>query len=254
MAQYVFGSGVLFGTPLTDATGAAIVNPSPIEFGTISDVALDISFDTKQLYGNLQFPVAIGRGKGKIGGKAKAAKLNGSMLNNLFFGQTLNLGVISDVYDTTGAAIPSTPFAITPTVPGSGTWTRNLGVKDANGLPMTRVASAPTTGQYSVSAGVYTFAAADTGLTVYINFQYSATSTTAVKSDVINLPMGYAPSFQADFYMPFNGKNLVFTAHNCVASKLAFATKQDDFMMPEFDFDCFANAAGLVMTYALTDR
>jgi hypothetical protein len=32
----------------------------------------------------------------------------------------------------------------------------DLGVRDANGNPMTRVASAPATGQYSVTAGVYT--------------------------------------------------------------------------------------------------
>lgn len=249
--MYVFGSGVLWGTPTADATGAVIVNPSPVEFGTLQDVAIDISFDTKTLYGNLQFPVAAGRGKGKIGGKAKMAKLNGSMINSLFFGQSMLSGITSDVYDSTGVAIATT---VTPTVPGGGTWTRGLGVRDANGNPMTRVASAPATGQFAVSAGVYTFAAADVGSLAYISYQYDATSTSAVKSTILNLPMGYAPTFSVDLYLPFQGKSMIVTAPNAIANKLSFATKQDDFMVPEFDFDIFANAAGVVMTYSLSDR
>jgi hypothetical protein len=34
--------------------------------------------------------------------------------------------------------------------------------------------------------------------------------------------------------------------YNCVAEKLAFGTKLEDFMVPELDFQCFANAAGQV--------
>ncbi|MBV8061456.1 MAG: hypothetical protein JO253_08055 [Alphaproteobacteria bacterium] len=253
MAQYVFGSGQLWGTPTADAYGNPIANPSPVQFGTMQDVSLDISFDTKELTGNLQFAVAIGRGKGKVEGKAKVAQLNGSLFNSLFFGQTLTNGVINDVFDTTGSVIPSSPYSVTPTVPGSGTWSQDLGVRNSNGLPLKRVASAPATGQYTVAAGVYTFAAADTGTTVFINFQYTATSTTAVQSTIINLPMGYAPTFRADFNLPYNGKNLIITLPNCIGSKLSFATKQDDFLIPEFDFSAFASANGQIMTYSLSD-
>jgi hypothetical protein len=249
--MFVFGSGALMATPLFDATGAAIVNPTPIEFGTLQDVSLDVSFDTKMLYGNLQFPVAVGRGKGKVAGKAKAGKINGLLLNSVVFGQTLTSGIISDVYDTTGVVIAAT---VTPTVPNAGTWTRDLGVRDANGITMSRVASAPATGQYSVSAGVYTFAAADAGKTAFISFQYTATSTTAAKFDILNLPMGYAPSFSVDFYLPFGGKSLVITATNAIANKLGMATKQDDFMVPEIDFDCFADNTGRILTFAITDK
>lgn len=251
MSQYIFGAGVLIGTPTQDANGAAIVNPSPIEFGTLQDITMDMSFDTKMLYGNKQFPVAVGRGKGKISGKAKVATLSGFMINSLFFGQSILSGITADSYDTVGTVIAT---SLTPTVPGSGTWTRNLGVRDANGLTMTRVASAPAAGQYSVSAGVYTFAAADVGQLAFINFQYDAASTTAVKSTVMNLPMGYAPAFQVDLFLPFQGKNATFTFPQAISSKFSIATKQDDFMVPEFDFDCFANAAGQVLTYSLSDR
>lgn len=255
MSQYLFGSGILWGTPLLDANGAAISNPTPIQFGTLQDGSVDISSDLKLLYGQNQFPVAAGRGKGKVSGKAKYAQINGQLLNSMFFGQTLSAGIISDVYDTTGTAIPTTPFVITVTPPSSGTYAANLGVLNASGLPMTRVASAPATGQYSVNTttGAYTFAAADTGLTVFVNYQYTATSTSAKKSTVMNLPMGYAPSFRADLYIPYQGKSFIITLYNCIASKMTFATKQDDFGVPDFDFEAFADSSGQVLTWATTE-
>lgn len=255
MSQFVFGSGILWGTPTTDAAGNAISNPTPVQFGTLQDVSLDVAFENKTLHGQNQFAVAVGRGKGKITGKAKFAQINGLLLNSLLFGQTMTAGIVSDVYDTTGTTVPaSSPYTVTPTVPGSGTWLADLGVRDANGLPMTRVASSPTTGQYSVSNGAYTFAAADTAKTVFINYQYSATSTTAQKSTVQNVVMGYAPAFRVDLFTPFQGKSMIWTLPNAISTKLSIATKLDDFAMPEFDFEGFADGSGNVLTYSVSDR
>lgn len=251
--QFGFGSGIFWGTPLQDANGNAIANPTPSQLGVLQDCSLDFSFDTKMLYGQNQFPVAVGRGKGKLSGKAKVAQLNGRWISDLMFGQTLSSGLLSDVYDTTGATIPSTPYTITPTVPSSGTWTADLGVRNANGLQLTRVASAPATGQYSVAAGVYTFAAADAGQQVFINFQYTASSTTAKKTTVLSLPMGYAPVFRADIYVPYQGKSLVITLPQCIASKFSLATKQDDFLVPDFDFEGFADSAGNAIYIGLSE-
>lgn len=253
MSQYVFGAGILWGTPLSDSAGNAISNPSPIQFGVLQDVSLDISFENKLLHGSNQFPVAVGRGKGKVSGKAKNAQINGALWNSLFFGQTLNPGILGDVYDTAGATIPGTPYQITPTVPSSGTWSADLGVRNAIGLPMTRVASSPATGQYSVAAGVYTFAAADTGLKVFISYQYTASSTSAKNSTVVNQPMGYAPAFRCDLLLPYAGKQLVLTLPQCISTKLSLATKQDDFSMPEFDFEAFADSSGNVLTYGMSE-
>lgn len=253
--QFGFGSGVFWGTPLQDANGNAIAAnaATPVQLGVLQDFSLDISFDTKQLYGQNQFPVAIGRGKGKMSMKAKLAQLNGRMVNSLVFGQTMNSGIYNDVYDTTGAVIPGTPYQITPTVPSSGTWAADLGVRDTNGLPMVRVASAPATGQYSVAAGVYTFATADTGKTVYINYQYTATSTVATKSTVMSLPMGYAPTFRGDLFVPYGGKALALTIPQCVVAKFAVSTKQDDFLVPELDIEGFADAAGNSIYWGLSE-
>jgi hypothetical protein len=65
--------------------------------------------------------------------------------------------------------------------------------------------------------------------------------------------MGYAPTFQADLTLPFQGKNLVVRLNNCISSKFSFATKLDDFIVPEFDFEAFADASGNIMTYSLTE-
>jgi hypothetical protein len=249
MPLYGFGAGALWGTPLTDASGNAIANPSPILFGTLQEVSVDISADVKELHGQNQFPEAIGRGKAKISCKAKNARINGALLNSIFFGQTMTSSIVGDVYDTTGAAIPTTPFQITPTVPSSGTWARDLGVRNASGDPMTRVASAPTTGQYSVAAGIYTFAAADTGLTVFISYNYTATSTSAKTSIVNNVAMGQAPTFRCDLLNAYNGLQTNLSLYSCVATKLGIATKLDDFLIPEFDFSAFADSAGRVLQW-----
>ena len=57
-----FGTGILYGIPLTDAAGNAISNGTPVQFGQLQDIAIDLSFDEKMLYGASQFPIAVGRG------------------------------------------------------------------------------------------------------------------------------------------------------------------------------------------------
>jgi hypothetical protein len=253
MPLYGFGAGALWGTPLTDAAGAAIANPTPLLFGVLQDVSVDISGDIKELYGQNQFAEAVARGKAKISCKAKFGRINGLLLNSLFFGQTVSSSIVANYYDTTGAAIPGTPYAITPTPPASGTWARDLGVRDANGNPMTRVASAPATGQYSVSAGVYTFAAADTLLTVFISYAYTATGAAAKTSTVQNIQMGNAPSFRCDLSDGYQGGQTALSLFKCISTKLSFATKLDDFLIPEMDFSAFANSAGQVIQWGTSE-
>lgn len=275
MSQYLFGAGVLWATPIQDAFGNAISNPSPVNFGALQDVSLDISFDTKMLYGSNQFPLAVGRGKGKVSGKAKAARINGLTLNEVVFGQTLAGTGIADVFDTTGIAIPATPFQVTvSTAAGSATnvqlpaqtggitstdtFGKFLSIRDAKGNPMVQVASAPATGQYSFTGSTLTFAAADTGLTVFIDYQYTYTVTAAASdvpriSTVQNVLMGYAPVFGVDLYIPYSGKQLTITLPNAISTKLSLATKLDDFTEPEFDFEAFADSTGRVIIYGTTE-
>ena len=253
MALYGFGAGALYGTPLTDAFGVAIANPTPILFGVLQDVSIDISADVKELYGQNQFAEAIGRGKAKISGKAKFGRINGYLLNSLFFGQTMTSSIVADVNDTVGSLIPTTPFTITVTPPNSGTWSQDLGVRNNVGNPMVRVASAPVTGQYTVAAGVYVFAAADVGLLVFISYQYTAASTVAKTSTVANVAMGAAPTWQCDLSDGYLAGSTTLTLFRCLATKLSFATKQDDFMIPELDFSAFVNPAGQILRWGTSE-
>jgi hypothetical protein len=249
MSQFAFGTGSLWGTQTMDAAGNAIANLTPLKFGEVQDVTIDVSRDIKLLHGNLMMPVAVGGGKMKIDVKAKFARISGRLFSDLYFGQGFTGGTLTGVLnDTTGSVIPSTPYTVTVVPPSSGTWVRDLGVVDSNGLAYTRVASAPTTGQYSVAAGVYTFAAADTTKQVFISYTYTATSTNAKVLSLTNLPMGYLPTFGMDLAVQFNGKQMNWRFPNCAAGKLSFDPKQDDFTQADLDINVFADAAGNIGT------
>lgn len=244
--QFVFGPGDLVVTPLTQADGTVITLPTPRRLGAFQEASFDSSADRKMLYGANSYPLAVGRGKAQVSLKVKAAQFSVDQWNAVFVGQNSNVttGVVSAVADTQGATIPGTPFTITPTVPSSGTWSRDLGVTDGSGAALVRVASGPTAGQYSVTAGVYTFAAADTGKQVFISFAYTATSTTAKSLIVNNVPMGQAPFVQLDLLCNYGGNKLLVTLFQAIAAKASFGTKLDDFANAEFEFEGFVNSAG----------
>lgn len=249
MSQFAFGTGSLWGTQTQDASGNVIANLTPIKFGEVQDIGIDMSRDVKLLHGQLMMPVAVGGGKMKIDVKAKFARIMGRLFSDLFFGQTLVSGTLTGtVNDTTGAVIPSSPFQVTVVPPSASTYLRDLGVVSALGLPMTRVASAPATGQYSQAGAVYTFAAADVALQVFISYTYTATSSNAKSISLINLPMGFVPTFGMDLAIQFNGKQNNWRFPNCVAPKLTFDPKQDDFTQMDMAISVFADSAGNIGT------
>lgn len=235
--MFIFGAGDMFGIPLFDASGNAVTNPTPVRLGTIQEMSLDFSGDVKKLYGQNQFAAVIARGKVDVAGKVKGATINGAMLNQLFFGQTMSTGTQVDANpDNTGVTVATT---VTITPPNSGTFVADLGVTDGFGVPYTRVASAPAAGQYAVNigTGVYTFAAGDVGKTAFVSYTYSASVSGAKKIAVQNLTMGAAPSFKAFMRTTFNGKKSLVIVYGCVAQKLGLlGTKLDDFNIPEYDF------------------
>src|SRR5215471_20910361 len=97
--MFQFGAATLWGFPVS---GNVATNPTPMKFGTLQDVSLDISGDVKQLYGQKQFPEAVARGKCKITGKSKFAAINGKMFNDLFFGQSVQSGMKKVALDESG--------------------------------------------------------------------------------------------------------------------------------------------------------
>jgi hypothetical protein len=235
--MYVFGSGVLIGTP----SGG-----SPINFGLAQEVSLNITTTTKALYGQNNFPVAIGSGTRKMTGKAKLARISGQALGNLFFGVAPSVGGVQTQFGETATVPASSPYTYSTT--NHATYVSDQGVVYASsGLPLKAVASGPIVGQYSVAAGVYTFAAADAGAAVLVSYTYTVTGTGETMIIASQL-IGPSVTFSANLFAsdPTTGKQFSMWLYNCVAEKLSFGTKLEDFVMPELDFQCFANASGQV--------
>lgn len=238
-----FGSGKLIAVPTNLADGSAIVNPTPVILGTMQDVSLDLSVETKTLYGSKRYPIAVGQGKGKTEIKAKYADIDGGILGSLFFGKAATAGIKAAVFDSS-ATIPATPFQLTVTPPSSGTFVSDLGALfSATGVQLTRVASAPAVNQYSVSAvGVYTFAAADTGKVVLLSYEYSAATGGQVWT-IANETMGQTPSFTILLQSGYDGKNMVVKLNRCVSAKLSVPLKSGDFAIYDFEAEAFADSA-----------
>src|SRR6185369_7763893 len=188
--QFGFGSGAGW-------VVESISNPTPGAIGIMQEASVDFARSVKELTGTYAFPVAVGAGTCKISGKTKFAQFSGRIIN-LFFGSTKATGQTLVAPGEAGTVpAPSGPYTVT--VANSANFGIDLGVKNATtGIPLTRVASAPATGQYAVSAGVYTFAAADTGLGVKIDYTYSAAGSGETVS-VANPLIGAANFFKAVF-------------------------------------------------------
>src|SRR5437868_15143257 len=155
--MFHFGSGTLWGYPVA---GNLAANPTPIKFGTLQDINLEISGALKELYGQNQFAEAVARGKCKVTGKAKFAQIVGKHVNDLFFGQAMSSGQKLMALDEAQPVPAGSPY--TTTVTNSGPFVDAWGVRcSATCLPLTKATGGPVQGQYSVSSGVCTFAAAD---------------------------------------------------------------------------------------------
>jgi hypothetical protein len=248
--MFNFGTGYLFGNP--NAQNLA-TNPTPQLFGTVQEVSVEIGATIKELRGNLQFPDDTAISDKKLTGKVSFGKIETQIFNQLFFADSLTAGVKA-VQPKESHTIPSTPYQVTIAPPSSGTFYSDLGViNGTTGVALTKVASGPTTGQYSVNSGtgVYTFAAADTGNTVLISYTYtlSATGTTLT---VNNQLQGYGPQFEMWLAEPYAGVGNGMHLYACKSGKLSAPRKRDDYTIVEMDFECFANAAGQVFDWFQT--
>lgn len=240
--MYSFGSGVLLGTR-TDVADA-----TPLNFGLVQEVTIEETATIKELHGQYQRALVEARGTIKTTGKAKVARISGMAFANLFYGVTPSAGQLATSFAEAGAVAATTPFTFA--VANAATFVDDDGVLyAATGLPLTKVSSAPATGEYSVAAGVYTFNSVDAGKGILVSYTYTV-NRTGQKFTVANQLLGTTPTFQAVFYTTFQGQAITLKLNNCTSNKLSFQTKLEDFIMPEFDFSCFADAAGNVMTWS----
>jgi hypothetical protein len=235
--QYGFGTGLLEFTP----PGS---NPTPVQCGVLQDVSIDVDQTLKELYGQYKSPVDIALAELKISGKAKFAQIFGAILSNILNGAALGTGSTAGSINEVGTVPGSGPYTVT--VANSATFVEDLGVVDATtGLRMTRVASGPTTGQYSVAAGVYTFAAADTAHVVWISYSYTTAAGKTVTYS--NQLMGAATTFTLTLFNTYRSGNYGCKLYAVVFPKLSIALKNNDHTMQNLDFSAFANSAQKVI-------
>lgn len=240
MPQYGFGPGSLYGIP--SAAGA-----TPFRFGAIQEFTLDVSATVKELFGQNQFALLAQRGTMKVTGKAKNAQITASLFNAIFFGQTSVTGVTNVSTDETGTVPATTTYTIQ--VANHTAFVADLGVTYSNtGVALTKVASLAAIGQYTVdrTTGTYTFYSADALAAVKLNYSYTA--VTGENVAVYNQLLGTTPTFQLVFDQTTDGKQITITFPKVTATKFAFGTKLEDFVIPEFDVSMFCDASGQIMT------
>jgi len=246
--QLGFGSGVLFATQLTDNTGAAISNPTPARLGVLQEGTLNIASTIKELFGTDQFPVAVGRGTGKVTITAKAARIQANAWNTCYFGLPSGPGTTkTDVIVDESGTVPGS-LSYTVQVANHATYKADLGVfYSTTGQQLTRVAAgSEATGKYSVApaTGTYTFVVGDANAVLLFSYTYTKPG---LQIAMVNTLLGYAPTFSADFYIPYMGKSLLIHAYQCISDKFNLGSKLEDFIIPDFSASCFADASGKVL-------
>lgn len=225
-----FGPGLLCAKGL--ATGS-----QPIVFGSLQDVQIKISAKNDLLMGQNQFASAVGRGSITIKGTAKIGALSLSIYE-LMFGGAASVGTTSVAYAEAHSVPAATPYTVTVT--NSATFVADYGVVyTSTGIPLQLVASNPTQGQYSVSAGVYTFAAADASAAVQITYTYTS-STFGGNLQVANGLQGVQPVFGILAQRSWNGTGERIVLPYCIASDLTLPTAMSKFGIGQFDFDAFS--------------
>lgn len=244
MGQITYGPGALFFT----RTDIAVT--TPINVGYVNEFSYEETGETKSLYGQTDYPLAVRRGTVKTAGKMKAALMSATALN-VFNGNTITKGTQTLAALGETASIPgSTSFTVTAA--NAATFSKDLGpVYASNLVPFSNMGTAALTGagQYSVNAatGVYTFDSVDAGVAVLLNYAYTNTVSGGYSKTTIARQIGQMPTFQLDYVTTDpQGGTFYFRAYACVAAKLTKGFKLTDFMMPELDFELAQNAAGQV--------
>lgn len=237
----------------------------PVELGVVQSASLELKVDLKDLRGPFRYPVQVADGKGTAQGKINFA---------LFWPETLT----SLLSGTSSTGAPQAIVGEAHTIPSSSTYTVTLGqptllvagseivtVIDATGNPVyyNRVAasseaSSSTAGQaqgaYSInnSTGVLTFASADAGLSIMVNYLYTPAS--GVNSNTIALKqigMNTATTFKLRL-MGTSARNgytnqsqqFIVELNSCLLPSLKMDFKLDDWTYLDLDFQAFIDAFG----------
>lgn len=241
-----FGAGSLF---LNPNGGNVPTNQTPQSVATLQDVNIDIAATIKDLRGQYQFPDDTAISDRKITFKSGFGRMDIDLYNNICFGETsITTGGTPQAVQESHNIPASSPYTVTVTNSASVPLTDLGVVYSSTGQKFTKVASGPTVGQYSYSAGVYTFAVADAGLAVLISYNY--TVTTGRILTVQQHVQGFGPAFEMWLSDPYQeltaGVPNYFHFYSCKVSKLGLPQKRADYLICDVEGECYANAAGKV--------
>jgi len=238
MSQFVFGTGNV--VAVSTAAGQ-----TPQQLGTLQDISIGFDFTNVPLLGQYQFPVAVGRGAGKIEGTAKLAEFDANMFNQIFFGTTPVAGGTFYASNEAHSIPASTPWQVTIATPGAGTFLDDGGpVYAATGARFQRVASAPATGQYTVNlaTGIYTFTTGDASAAILISYTYTIAAS-GFSSVLTNQLMGQSTIFKLVLNNQYNNLNFTLELYQVTSTKLTMGFKNTNWSVPDFAFACFTNSA-----------
>lgn len=246
-----FGSALLWVNP---NAGNLAANPTPMQPLTVQNFSVDIAVDVKELKGQYQLPDDVAHGDKKVTFKFEFGKPDLDFLNQVLLADTRTTANNNQTQWNEAQSVPaSSPY--TKTVNNSTAFVKDLGVKYAGNPPagypqqFQRVTGTPTQGQYSVSNGTYTFAAADAGAAVLISYVYTATGGFQITAN--NQLMGYGPQVEiwaANRYQQTAAGSIpgLYLAA-AKFSKFSDAMKRDGYEMISAEGTCFQNAAGIWM-------
>lgn len=231
----------------------------------MQSASLELKVDLKELRGPYRFPIQVADGKGTASGKVNFAQFWPQTLQALLEGSLSN-------------DAPNAVIAESHAIPGSSTYTITLSnvtgfvvgsevvtVLDATGNPVyyNRVAasseaSSSTAGQsngaYSInnSTAVLTFASADAGLSVFVNYMYKPTTNVNAQTLALSqVGLNSATVFKLRLLgtSARNGftnqtQQFIVELNNCLLPSLKMDFKLDDWTYIDVDFQAFIDASG----------
>ena len=229
--QISFGCGFLALHPAGGGTVQVVV---------LKDISVDMTYNIKELVGNLQFPIDVTKGAGKITGKMKSGVINGTLINSILSGSTIatgaTIGIYNEIHTASGASHQAvhTPFVDDCGVFNSttGKWLENVGTQGS-----------VDTGEYTVSSGgLYTI---PTDNSVLLSYSYA--SSTGHTIALTNQLMGTDVKFEMVLFNVYDGKYFGIRLPRVSVPKLNMVFKNEDYTEQDMDFQACADASGKVV-------
>lgn len=247
--QLIFGIGALWGQR------SDVPNIGPDQFAILQDNSIDFTFEVKELYSQLGYPVDIARGKGKVTGKAKVARVFASLYANIFFGETVATGE-DNVSENEVHTLSTSVLSVT----NASTFVADLGVYYNTGgqlrFSFTGTSSPTAVGQYTTGTnGSYTFYTGDISAQISVSYVYTDANGKTIT--INNHFMGYTPTFIGTFYQQRNTQGstgqMTLRLNECVSSHLTIPNRIDDYAIQDFDWQAFSGANNQIGTISTSE-